>query len=291
MMTNNKHMCDSTIGVVAPVGELFDPTTRSARRNYQRSHALRSHRKPAWLYGTANALEWFKPHSRENSPMVNRIEQAGSNPDDAIRDAILRHLHAIHQQAKSPGKAAIGIRDLRAALKATRGFKQQEVGSNLDYLVQKGWVTEVKIERYFTTPKGTRQNSEQVKYKISNIGLDKLQRASLYQKTPLTTGINITNVHGVTVVGDGNVVNTNFTDLSRVLNELKSEVQANTTINDEKKLAVVADIDTIQSQLQSPKPNKSVIGMLWGGIEKIVTAAGLVDVATKAGAFIGPLLS
>jgi hypothetical protein len=223
--------------------------------------------------------------------MSNRNDQAGGNPDDAIRDAILRHLLAIHQQAKSPSKAAIGIRDLRAALKATHGYKQQEVGSNLDYLVQKGWATEVKIARSFQTPRGTTQNSEQVKYKISNIGLDKLQRASLYQKTPLTTGVNITNVHGVTVVGDGNVVNTNFTDLSRVLNELKTEVQSNSTINDEQKLAVVADIDTIQSQLQSPRPNKSVIGMLWAGIENVVTAAGLVDVATKTGALIGPLLS
>src|SRR5581483_7735997 len=131
------------------------------------------------------------------------------NPDDQIRDAILRHLLAVHQQAKSPTKAAIGIRDLQAAMKAAHGYKQKQVGSNLDYLVQKGWVAEVRKSRNFTTAKGTVQNSEQIKYKISNIGLDKFQRASLYQKTPVQNGINITNVHGVTVVGDGNVVNTN----------------------------------------------------------------------------------
>ena len=74
-----------------------------------------------------------------------KTDDAATNPDDVIRDSILRHLLAIHQDAKSPAKASIGIRDLRAALKATHGYKQQQVGSNLDYLVQKGWVTEPEL--------------------------------------------------------------------------------------------------------------------------------------------------
>ena len=175
-------------------------------------------------------------------------------------------------------------------MKLGHGYKQQEVGSNLDYLVQKGWVTEVKIARSFTTKRGTTQNSEQIKYKISDVGLDKLQKASLFQVTPTHTGINITNVHGVTVVGDGNVVNTKFTDLSRVLNELRSEVQANTTINDEQKLAVVADIDTLQAQLQKPQPNATVIGMLWNGIEKAGKIAGVLTLIEKVRDYIQPLL-
>ena len=172
------------------------------------------------------------------------------NPDDQIRDAILRHLFDVHRKARGPASAAIGIRDLQAALKASHGYKQQEVGSNLDYLVQKGWVRAVVKERTFQTRLGTTQSAEQCKYKISDVGLDKLQQASLFEKTPMTHGINITNVHGVTVGGDGNVVNTHFTDLSRVLNELKTAVQNNTTITDNHKLAAVADIDTLQAQLQ-----------------------------------------
>ena len=212
------------------------------------------------------------------------------NADDLIRDAILRHLFTVHRSAKSPSKAAVGIRDLHSALKASRGYKQQEVGSNLDYLVQKGWVTEVRIARAFTTNRGTTQNSEQIKYKISDVGLDKLQQASLFQNVPMHSGINITNIHGVTVVGDGNVVNTHFTDLSRVLNEFKAEVQANTTLNDEQKLAVVADIDTLQAQLQKPEPNKSVIGTVWGGIEKAGKIAGLLTMIEKLRGYIQPLL-
>lgn len=212
------------------------------------------------------------------------------NPDDVIRDAILRGLFAIHRAAKSPAKAAVGIRDLRSVLKETHGFKQQEVGSNLDYLVQKRWVTEVRIARSFTTSRGTSQNSEQVKYKISDIGIDKLQKASLFERTPMNAGINITNVHGVTVVGDGNVVNTTFTDLSRVLNELKTEFQATTTISDNQKLSVVADIDSLQAQLQKPEPRRSLVKTLWTGIEQVGKTAGLLAVIEKVHGYIQPLL-
>ena len=103
-------------------------------------------------------------------------------------------------------------------------------------------------------------------------------------------GINITNVHGVTVVGDGNVVNTNFTDLSRVLGELRNEVQADTTISDDEKLSVVADIDTLQAQLQKPEPNKKIIGMLWAGIEKVGKLSGLLTVVEKVRSYVQPLL-
>jgi hypothetical protein len=219
-----------------------------------------------------------------------KVEQTSGNTDDLIRDAILRHLFTVHKDAKSPSKAAIGIRDLHKALKSSHGYKQQEVGSNLDYLVQKHWVTEVKIPRSYTTPRGTTQNSEQLKYKISDIGLDKLQKASLFQNTPNSAGINITNIHGVTVIGDGNVVNTNFTELSRVLTELKSEIQANTTINDEDKLTVIADIDTLQAQLQKPQPNATIIGMLWTSIEKIGKVAGVLTAVEKVRGYLQPFL-
>jgi hypothetical protein len=220
----------------------------------------------------------------------NTAEGLSANPDDAIRDAILRYLYEVHKKAKGPQSAAVGIQQLQKALKSTHSYKQYEVGRNLDYLVQKGWVTEVVRERTFKTTGGTIQSAQQVKYKISHIGIDKLQSASLYQRTPMETSVNITNVHGVTVVGEGNVVNTSFTDLSRVLNDLKAAVQANTAIENAEKLNALADIETLQSQLQKPQPNRSVISAVWGGIEKIAAVGGLVDLAMKVKEYIGPLL-
>ena len=80
------------------------------------------------------------------------------NPNDVTRDAILRHLHAVHEKAKSPRSAAVKISELQKALRPL-GLKQQDVGSNLDYLVQKGWVREDIVSRTFTsTPRSPRSS-------------------------------------------------------------------------------------------------------------------------------------
>jgi hypothetical protein len=62
-------------------------------------------------------------------------------------------------------------------------------------------------------------------------------------------------------------------------------------VPDAKKLNIVADIDTLQTQLQKPEPNRSVITILWSGLEKAVTAAGFVDLAGRAANLIAPLLA
>ena len=94
------------------------------------------------------------------------------NPHDIARDFILRHLYLIHERARSPKTAGLKITDLARALKP-KGFKLQEVASNLDYLVQKGWVREVVETRTFTTPRGTTQQAEKRSYKISDSGIDR----------------------------------------------------------------------------------------------------------------------
>lgn len=212
------------------------------------------------------------------------------NPKDEIRDAILRHLYEVHSKAKSPKSAGKKISEIQKALRPL-GYKQQEVASNLDYLVQKTWVREEIRQRSFTTERGTQIPSEQRTYKISDTGIDKLEAASTYQRPDVGSEVNITNIRGVTVVGDGNVVNTSFADVSEVLADMRSAVLALKPVDDETKLDVVADIDTLQSQLQKPSPNRGVVKALWGGIEKTVTAAGLIELAEKAGRLLAPLLS
>lgn len=207
------------------------------------------------------------------------------NPSDLVRDAILRYLYQIHKQARSPKSAGIGIRELAQALKS-QGFKLQEVASNLDYLLQKGWVREVIQNRTFTTRAGTTQQAEKRSYKISDAGIDRLEAASMYQRSPAGSHINITNIQGVTVIGDGNVVNTTFAELSRTLQDIKTAVLASPSIEDGQKLEIIADIESLQSQLQKPSPSESVVRTLWEGIEKAVTAAGFADLVTKAASVV-----
>ena len=223
--------------------------------------------------------------------MSKKESATPGNPDDLVRDAILRHLYEVHKAARGAKSVAIGIRELQKAMREKHGHKQNQVASNLDYLLQKGWVAEVVESRSFTTPRGTTQSSEKHSYKISDVGIDRLEKASAYQHPPTTTGINIYNVHGVTVIGDGNVVNTDFTDLVRLLTDMRASIQSSQTVSDDQKLDIIADIDSLQAQLQKPEPNRSVIGLLWSAIETAVVAAGFVELVDNVRAFIQPLLT
>lgn len=213
-----------------------------------------------------------------------------ANPNDIVRDAILRYLYQRHRKAKSPKSAGVGVRDIQKAMKTEHGYKQQDVASNLDYLLQKGWVREVIENRTFTTRAGTTQQAEKRSYKISDTGIDRLEAASTYQRPPLGHQVNITNIRGVTVVGDDNVVNTSFTDLANVLQDMRKAVLECESLGDQQKLEVVADIESLQSQLQKPSPSREVVKTLWGGIEKVVTAAGFGGLVARAAAMIAPLL-
>lgn len=219
-------------------------------------------------------------------------EQWGNfaNPRDLVRDAILRYLYSVHQKARGPKKTGVTFRELTKALKE-HGYKQQEVVSNLDYLIQKGWIREVVESRRFTTPRGTVRESERRSYKVSDTGVDRLEAASTFQRKDVSSHVNITNINGVTVVGDGNVVNTAFVDAARVLNEIRYTVLSTDKLSDDEKLSIASDVESLQSQLQKPTPNRSVIKTLWSGVEKVVTAAGFAELAARAASLIRPLLS
>jgi hypothetical protein len=62
------------------------------------------------------------------------------NPNDNRRDKILRFLYDRHQKAQGISATPIGIQDLRREMKNQYRMKQSEVASNLDYLIQVGWV-------------------------------------------------------------------------------------------------------------------------------------------------------
>jgi len=217
--------------------------------------------------------------------------KGGTARSDEVRDAVLRYLYEVHRRAKSPRSASIGIQDLQKALKARYGYKQQEVASDLDYLLQKGWAVEVVQERQFQTPGGTTRQAERVTYKISDLGIDHLQGASMYERPDVRSRVNITNVRGVTVVGDGNVVNASFTDLSRILHDLRTAVLSTSSLDDQTKLNVAADIDTIQTQLQKTEPDRSIMRRAWEGIKAVVTVGELAELGARAASLLGHMLT
>jgi DNA-binding MarR family transcriptional regulator len=214
-----------------------------------------------------------------------------TNPNDEVRDAILRHLYEVHQRAKSPRSTGVLIRDLQKALRESLGYKQQEVASNLDYLVQKGWVREEVEPRTFNTQRGTVQAASRVTYKISDVGIDLLEGASMYRRDEHLSRINITTIAGVTVVGEGNVVNAKLTDLATSLSALEDAISHSGGLTDGQRLEVASDIATIQAQLQKPNPDVGVIQKIWGNVERVVTMGEFASLVAAAAEIVHRLVS
>ncbi len=195
--------------------------------------------------------------------MANHRASLNMNPNDDRRDKILRFLYDRHQTAQGITAIPIGIQDLRREMKSRHGMKQSEVASNLDYLIQVGWVRAEVKSRSFRTAGGMVLDREQTKYKITEVGINHLEAASMFKKPQAASQVNITNVQGVTVVGDGNVVNAKFTELSGALDELDQAIADSRQLTDEQKLDAAGDLSALRAQVAKKNPNPSVMRAAW----------------------------
>lgn len=215
------------------------------------------------------------------------------NPNDRIRQQILHYFYDRNDKAKSHyGKkgSAVKISDAKRELKEEYGLKQQEVMSNLTYLIDKGWINRTNIEKTVQTRAGS-VPSTVTWYEISAEGIDKIEGESEFQSNPRYAGINI-NATGTNVItlGDGNVVNAAFADLNRELESLKKAIADSDRFNEREKLDLAADIESIRGQLAKQKPDTTIVGHLWAGVERVVTAAGLVGILSKVAPLIAGLI-
>jgi len=198
--------------------------------------------------------------------------------NDQIRGMMLQYFYDRNKNATSTtGKrgSAVKISDIKSELKTMHGLTQQQVQSNLTYLISQGWVEEKSEEKQVTARGGTVIPSVTKYYQITAAGIDKIEGPSEYTM-PRFHGINI-NATGQNIItlGDGNQVNAQFGDLGSALVELREAV-TRSDADESQKLQIVADIDTIQSQLAKPEPNRSIISAAW---ETVKAAAALNDCA------------
>jgi len=213
------------------------------------------------------------------------------NPNDDRRDKILRFLYERHQTANGITAIPIGILDLRREMKTRYGMKQPEVASNLDYLIQVGWVRPEIKSRSFVTGRGMVLPREQTKYKISEVGINHLEAASMFKKPHASSNVNITNVKGVTIVGDGNIVNAKFTELSRALDELDQAIADSKQLTDEQKLDAAGDISTIRAQVAKKNPDSSLIRGAWKCLKALPVIGHAADAIASVGKLLSDLLS
>ena len=222
---------------------------------------------------------------------VQAPQQRPSNNE--IRRVMLQYFYERNENATSArGKkgSAVKISDVKKELKASHGLTQPEVQSNLTYLISQGWVEEDRIEKSFTTPRGAEVPSSTSYYRITAAGIDKIEGEGEFTM-PKFHGIKIEATgQNIITVGDGNQIDAQYRDLGEALAELHKAVTSSDA-PEANKMALVADIDTIQSQLAKPQPNRSIIATAWEVVKGAATINGCAGLISKAAGLIAGFLS
>jgi len=210
-----------------------------------------------------------------------------------VREILLGYFYARNKNATSArGKRgfAIKIMDVRKELKASHGLSQQEVIGNLNYLISQRWIDEEHVEKSVPLPSGTVIPQSTSYYKITAAGIDKIEGPGEFTM-PKFHGINISATgHNIITLGDGNQINAEFGDLGRSLADLREGI-SKSNAPEAAKLNLVADIETIQSQLAKPHPNRSILGLAWLGAKTAAVIDGCADLVHKTAGLILPYLS
>lgn len=230
------------------------------------------------------------------SPAVNSPCRKGAAvyTNVEIRRVILQYLYDRNSMARSARSdrtgAAVKISVMRKALKESQGLNQTQVRSNLTYLISQGWVEEQTIVKNVPTPRGGMFPSATAYYIITAAGIDKIDGPGEFTMDKFH-GIKIEATgQNIITVGDGNQVNAKFAPAGEALAELKEAFKLSSSLTEQQKVDAVGDIDSIQSQLAKPQPNKSVVSMLWAGIENAAKVAGLTDKLIQVGEHLSTIL-
>lgn len=220
-------------------------------------------------------------------------QQPPERPNDEIRRIMLRYFYDRNKNATSMmGKkgSAVKISEIKANLKAQHGLSQQEVQSNLTYLISQGWVEEKEVQKQIQAKGGTVIPSATKFYQITAAGIDKIEGEGEFTM-PKFHGIKIEATgQNIITLGDGNQVNAQYGDLGRSLVELREAITAS-EVAEVEKLTLVANIDTIQSQLVTPAPNKGIIRAAWDVVKEAEAINGCIALVQKVTGFIAGLLS
>lgn len=197
---------------------------------------------------------------------------------DQIREDVLKYLYEKYKKSRSVKSQAASISEIKKALKL-KNYKDQDIVGAISFLIDRGWIKEIKEKtKFFIKNKLT--EGERIKYKISDIGVVHFEGPSKFTSLNKFSGISITNIQGVTVVGNNNIVRNEYLDLFNVLEELGEAVRSSSKLLDNEKADLQSDLETIKNQLGKSVPDKSIIKIAWGKVRDIVTQR-LPEVADK----------
>lgn len=217
-----------------------------------------------------------------------------SGGDNDVREVLLQYFYDRNKNATSlAGKkgSSCKITDVKAALKASHNMAATQLISNLTYLISQGWIEEKSVAKSYTTPQGNVVPQQTKFYSITAAGMDKIDGPSPYTNDRFS-GIRIEATgQSIVNVGNGNQVNASYQGVGEALSAMRDAVVNSKQIDEETKLDVVSDIESIQTQLAKREPNRTVVRSLWQGLERVATVTGVVDAFQKVVPLIAPIIT
>lgn len=218
---------------------------------------------------------------------------ASAKTNSEVRDIVLRYFYNRNRNATSSrGKkgSAVKISDVKRELKQQAQLTQQQVQSNLTYLLSQGWVGEVTVEKEFQTARGTMMPAVTSFFQITALGIDKIEGPGEFTM-PKFHGIKIEATgQNIITLGDGNQINARFGELGAALSELRNAI-TKSSAPEADKMNVVADIETVQSQLAKAAPNRGIIAAAWQTIKGTAIIAECIPLVERVQHFIAALLT
>lgn len=209
-----------------------------------------------------------------------------------IRRTMLQYFYDRNRNATSArGKngSAVKISDVKKELKESTGLTQQQVQGNLTYLISQGWVEEDTVEKSFTAAGGTVIPSSTSYYRITAAGIDKIEGPGEFTM-PKFHGIRIEATgQNIITLGDGNQINAKFGELGTSLAELREAI-TQSDAPEPIKMELVADIETIQSQLAKSNPNRGIVLSAWEAVKGAATINGCMALVQKVSGSIADFL-
>ena len=210
-----------------------------------------------------------------------------------IRQILLQYFYDRNRNATSiMGKkgSAIKISDIKSELKTQHQLSQQEVQSNLTYLISQGWVEEREVQKQFQAKGGTVIPSTTKFYQITAAGIDKIEGPGEFTRSTFQ-GIKIEATgQNIITLGDGNQVNAQFSDLGQALADLSNAITGSDAPEADK-ISYVADIHTIQTQLAKPEPNVGIIQAAWTAVKGAAAIGGCATLVSRIGELIQGFIS
>lgn len=204
------------------------------------------------------------------------IRKPESPSPNTIRTWTLEYFYHRNSNATSSrGRKGSGVKisDVKRELKLSHNLTQAEVQGNLTYLKSQGWIEEETTQKQVVAKGGTLIPSTTSFFRITADGIDKIEGPGEFTM-PRFRGINIQATgQNVITLGDGNLVDAQFTDLGRTLFQLRDAI-TESEASEATKLEHVADIETIQAQLAKSEPNHAIISLSWESIKRAAALNG-----------------